>query len=125
MAAGRKIRDEKEARQYLMAAERSGVRVTEWARGHGVDGRSLRAWVINLGRRAVRPQKRVARRLAQVRRSAKALVELVPARPGPGPGVEAAGAARYIVDVAQGRIEFGDDASMATLRQVIEALRSC
>ena len=119
MAARRKIRDENEAQRYLLAAKRSGVSSADWARARGIDGRSLQAWLINLERRASRG--RVVRRPARPRGRGRALVELVPARRGG----DLRTSARYIVDVATGRVEFGDDASMATLRQVIETLRSC
>jgi hypothetical protein len=51
---------------------------------------------------------------------AHALVELVPAATvvAPGPG-------RYVLVVGGARVEFGDDFSVATLRRVLEALRSC
>ena len=47
MAAGRKIDDELEARRCLLAATRAAQTPGEWARGHGIDGRSLHAWKIN------------------------------------------------------------------------------
>ncbi|HEX5098301.1 MAG TPA: hypothetical protein VFV94_02330 [Polyangiaceae bacterium] len=50
--------------------------------------------------------------------AARELVELVPATRGGGAG-------RYVLEVAGARVEFGDDASVATLRRVLEALRSC
>jgi len=51
MPVGRKIEDEREAVRCLRAAEREGVSGGEWARAHGVDGRSLHAWQMNLARR--------------------------------------------------------------------------
>jgi hypothetical protein len=50
------------------------------------------------------------------------LVELVPAAP---PAAQTAGNARYVLDIGGARLEFGDDVSVATLRRVLEALRSC
>ena len=51
----------------------------------------------------------------------RALVELVPiAR-----SVNVVTAGRYVLEVAGARVEFGDDVSVATLRRVLEALRSC
>jgi hypothetical protein len=35
------------------------------------------------------------------------------------------GRGRYVLEVAGARIEFGDDVSIATLRRVLEAVRSC
>jgi transposase-like protein len=48
---GRKIRDELDARRCLEAVAGAGTSPLEWAREHGVDGRSLNAWRVNLGRR--------------------------------------------------------------------------
>ncbi len=46
--AGRKIKDAKDARACLSAAKASGLTNAEWARGEGIDGRSLHAWQMNL-----------------------------------------------------------------------------
>lgn len=75
--AGRKITDEAEARRCLQAAAASGEGRAVWARRHGIDGRSLNAWRMNLDRTGG-----ATRRTADLR-----LVELVAstARP-PGPG---------------------------------------
>jgi len=48
------------------------------------------------------------------------LVELVPTT-----RVQSLGTARYVVDVGVARIEFGEDATVATLQRILEALRSC
>jgi hypothetical protein len=44
----RKIEDEREARRCLKSARAAGLTAGEWAREHGIDGRSLNAWRINL-----------------------------------------------------------------------------
>ena len=54
MSVGRKIEDEREAVQCLRAAEREGMSAGAWARAHGVDGRSLHAWQMNIARRGTR-----------------------------------------------------------------------
>lgn len=118
MPVGRKIEDEREAVRCLRAAEREGVSAGEWARAHGVDGRSLHAWQMNIGRRGSRVRERKARSKPAPR--AHALVELVP-----GPAPTALRAGRYVLEVGGARVEFGDEASAATLRRVLEALRSC
>jgi len=41
--AGRKMRDEREARRCMAAAKSAGMSRTEWARRQGVEGRSLYA----------------------------------------------------------------------------------
>jgi hypothetical protein len=103
----------------LRAAERKGLSAGDWARAHGVDGRSLHAWEMNLARRgATWPTKR---RKASARPKARparhALVELVAA----AAPVQQAG--RYALVIGGARVEFGDDASVTTLRRLLEALR--
>ncbi|HVZ30987.1 MAG TPA: hypothetical protein VG963_01090, partial [Polyangiaceae bacterium] len=79
----RKIRDEEGARACMMAVKASGLSPAAWCRSEGVDGRSLRAWTINLQRGASRARKPV-RSVRPV-----SLIELVP----PGPALPAA---RYV-----------------------------
>jgi hypothetical protein len=74
---------------------------------------------MNLERRSERP--RPKRRKRKTVRTAHALVELVPATPSMATG----GRGRYVLEVAGARLEFGDDVSVATLRRVLEAVRSC
>jgi hypothetical protein len=116
MAAGRKIEDESEARRCLSAARRSGLSAGDWARAQGIDGRSLHAWQMNLGRGG---SSRDRGRKPKAARAMGALVELVPA----APVVSAAGGGRYVLEVGGARVEFGDNVSVATLRRVLEALR--
>ena len=122
MAVGRKIEDEREALRCLRAMERAGLSAGEWGRAHGVDGRSLRAWKINIGRRgAPAPARRRKMRLRS-KAAAPALVELVSTA---APVVPKATAGRYVLEVGGARLKFGDDVSVVTLRRVLEALRSC
>jgi hypothetical protein len=97
----RKIESEREARAFLKAAKSAGVSLKEWARAHGIDGRSLHAWQMNLGR-SRRPR----------------LIELVPSS-------SAIATARYIVKIAETTIEVGDDFREETLVRIVRALRSC
>jgi hypothetical protein len=62
---------------------------------------------------------RIRRRKAKL--TERSLVELVAAPPS----IAAVGGGRYTLEVGGVRVEFGDDASVATLRRVLEALRSC
>lgn len=119
MSIGRKIEDEREAVRCLRAAERRGLSAGEWAKAHGVDGRSLHAWQMNLARRGTSapPRRRKTGRKAP---PAHPLVELVPA-----PTPIAHGAGRYVLAVGGARVEFDDGVSVATLRRVLEVLRSC
>lgn len=118
VAIGRKITDEREARRCLAAAKRAGVSAGEWARARGIDGRSLHAWQMNVERRGTSAGPRRRKRKATTTR---ALVELVPA----AHSVNVFAAGRYVLEVAGARVEFGDDVSVATLRRVLEVLRSC
>jgi hypothetical protein len=120
LSVGRKIDDEREALRCLRAAERKGVSAGEWAREHGVDGRSLHAWQMNIARRGTSAPLRRKKKCAKAKPAARALVELVPAAM---PAVSGLG--RYALVVGGARIEFGDDAAVTTLRRVLEALRSC
>src|SRR5690554_924413 len=111
MSSGRKVADEKEARRCLLKARRGGLSAGEWGRRHGIDGRSLHAWQVNLERRGTKVAPRRRERKAA---SAKAaLVELVPAVRE----VAAAATARYALEVGGARLEFGDDVSAVTLRR--------
>lgn len=104
----RKIEDERDARACLKAAKAARLSAGEWARQHGVDGRSLNAWRMNLSRRGV---KRSAP-------STPRLVELVPASL---PRVEA----RYVVRLAGAEIEVTDTFHEESLVRLVRALRSC
>lgn len=115
----RKIKDEVEARWCLLEAKRGGLSAGEWSRAHGVDGRSLHAWQLALDRRGAGPRTRARKRKGAP--SPHAVVELVPAAAGHNGGTSA----RYVLEVAGTRLEFGDDVSVVTLRRVLEVLRSC
>ena len=104
----RKISGEREARSALRAIARAGITIKEWARKHGVDGRSLHAWEMALARRAQGGKRS---------RRAAALVELVPTRP--------VAAAHYVMRVGDISIEFGDNAHEETLLRLVGLLRAC
>lgn len=120
MSIGRKIEDEREAVRCLRAAERRGLSAGDWARVHGVDGRSLHAWQMNLARRGTTSPVKRRKASSKATPVAHALVELVPALTS-----AAAAPGRYTLFVGGARLEFGDDVSVVTLRRVLEALRSC
>jgi hypothetical protein len=101
----RKIEDEREARRCLKAAKAAGLTPGAWAREHGIDGRSLNAWRLNLA------QGREAHDLPR-------LVELVAAPAARGEG-------RYVVRVGELGVEVGADFDDATLVRLVRALRSC
>ncbi len=125
MASARKITDETEARRCLRAAQLAGLSAGEWARARGIDGRSLNAWRMNLaGRAAPRTSAPRRSRPTPTRPAALALVELVLA-PAPASAKEVGDGSRYVLEVAGARLEFDDHCSVATLRRVLEALRSC
>lgn len=97
----RKIEDEFEARAVLAAAAAAGVSPGEWAREHGVDGRSLDAWRGRLSRGAQR----------------SGLVELVPSAPS--------SSRRVVVRVGDAEVELDGDFDEAALAGVVRALRAC
>jgi len=101
--AKRIITDENEARRQVESAGRAGKTLTEWAREHEIDGRSLRSWPRKLG-------------LTELGRPR--LVELVPR-----PGVQEA--ASYALVIQGLRFEFGEEASASMIQRVVGALRSC
>ena len=109
MSRLRKVTDEAEARACLSALAKSGKTLREWARSRQLDGRSLRAWQLNLSRGATR---------ALAKSTPARLVELVP--------VSAPSALRrYLIRVADVSIELNDDFDAASLRRIVEVLRSC
>lgn len=111
----RKIRDEADARTCIAAVKASKLTARQWARSEGIDGRSLRAWTINLERGAkssklARSQRRLTRPLQ--------LVELIPSTP-------AQSASRYVVRVGAHAVEVDDRFAEATLRRLVAVLGSC
>ena len=116
MASARKIDDETEAGRCLRAAKLAGRSAGEWARAHGIDGRSLNAWKVNLARRGTTAAPRPSKPKAP--RPAHALIELVPRD-----SIDRlAAGGRYVLEVAGARVEFDDHCSVTTLRRVLEAL---
>jgi hypothetical protein len=101
----RKVEDEREARRCLKAAKAAGVTPGAWAREHGIDGRSLNAWRLNLAQ-------------GRETRDVPRLVELVAA-----PSTR--GGARDLVRVGELVVEVGADFDDATLVRLVRALRSC
>ena len=104
--AGRKILDEREARELLDQVTESGTDRATWARSHGVDPRSLNAWRLNLARREGHPARRPLR-----------LVELV-ADTGHHPVVVHVRCGPFVIDVTA---EVDD----RLLSRVLSAVASC
>ena len=106
--AGRKIRDEADARRCLQAVAAAGGDAVRWTRAHGIDARSLRAWQRNLARRGGRQSR------------ALQVVELIAA-----PSPVSRPAARYVLTVCDAHLAFDDACSGETLTRVVRALRAC
>ena len=88
---------------------RQGERRGSEARTHGIDGRSLNAWRVNLSRRGV----------PRTRALAPRLVELVPATlPVPS-------TVRYVLHVNGVELAVGDDFNEVGLRGLVTLLKSC
>ncbi len=107
--AGRKIRDGADARASLAAAAGSELSRAEWARHHGIDGRSLNAWRLNLARRD-----RIRTEPEPVR-----LVELVPIAPLP------CVTARYLVRCGEMEVEVDGGFDDETLARLLHVVASC
>lgn len=107
--AGRKIRDEADALSCWAAAQRAGGDVGGWARAHGVDGRSLNAWRVNLGLGARHERNAITAR--------PQLVELVPKPSSTG--------GRYVVRIADAAVELDDAFREDTLARIVRVLRAC
>jgi len=103
----RKIEDARDARACVKAAKAAGLSLGTWARGHGVDGRSLHAWSVNLARSS--PPSAISK---------AGLIELVPT-------AVAQVAVRYVVRVGDVAIEVGDDFLDETLARAVRVLRAC
>jgi hypothetical protein len=111
----RKIRDEADARSCLAAAKSSGLTRAAWCRASGVDGRSLRAWAMNLARRKTAGHRGSKAGTAIARRVE--LVELIAA-----PHAPVRTTPRYTVRVGKLGIEIGDDFDAGTIRRLVAAL---
>lgn len=108
--AGRRIFSEQEARRCLAAARSARGGLAEWARSHGIDGRSLNAWRVNLARRGI----------PRIRALAPRMVELVPiAAPA------TAARAPYVLHVGGVELEVGADFDAESLRRLVGLLKSC
>lgn len=107
--AGRKIFSEQDARRCLAAARSSRAGLAAWARAHGIDGRSLNAWRVNLKSRGVPRPRTVGPKL----------VELVPAT------TPAAARAPYVLHVRGVELEVVDDFDEQSLRRLLGLLKSC
>jgi len=103
----RKIWGERDARACVKAAKAAGLSLGAWARRHGVDGRSLHAWSVNLARTSP----------SAVAITKPTLIELVPP--------PAMRAARYVVRIGDVAIEVDDDFTDETLARVVRVLRAC
>ena len=111
----RKIRDEADARTCLTAAKASGLTRAAWCRASGVDGRSLRAWSMNLARR--KPGVHRGRKTATAIAKRVELVELIATTPAPLRITP-----RYTVRVGKVGIEVSDDFDAGALRRLVAAL---
>jgi hypothetical protein len=107
--AGRKVRNEQDARRCLTAVKASGRELGDWAREHGVDGRSLNLWRVNLKRRGVFRA-----------RTSPRLVELVVARPA-----VVVPQAPFVLRVGGVELELGEQFDEASLRRLVGVLKSC
>ncbi len=112
--AGRKIRDGQDARRCMAAAKAGGLSRGEWARQHGIDGRSLFAWGKNLERG---DKTRIAKKPGRTRKKRGGLVELIAdARPAES---------RYVIRSGQLAVEVDDNFEEATLARLLKVIATC
>lgn len=109
--AGRKVFNEQDARRCLSAVKASRRELGAWAKEHGVDGRSLNLWRVNLARRGV----------LRVRATAPKLVELVVAPAA----VVVDRRAPFVLRVGDVELEVGDNFDETSLRRLVGVLKSC
>lgn len=105
----RKVRDGDDAHELLRALSRSGLSRTEFCRRHGIDGRSLHCWELNLGRRHGHADSAEAPALR--------LLEVTVARPRPS--------ASYRVHVGDLVVEVDDGFVDNTLARLVAVLATC
>lgn len=112
--AGRKIRDERDARRCMAKADAAGGSRAEWARSHGIDGRSLYAWGKNLekGDKTRARKKTVGRR-----KKHDGLVELVA-------GTSRAGG-RYVIRRGEFAIEVDGHFDEETVVRLLTIVAAC
>ncbi len=109
--AGRKVFNEQDARRCLAAVAAWRGELGPWARAHGVDGRSLNLWRLNLKRR----------HLERPRAAAPRLVELVVA---PTPPVAVTRAA-FLVRIGAVEVQVPERFDEAAFRRLVAVLKSC
>ncbi len=107
--AGRRIFNEQDARRCLAAVKSSPNDLAAWARAHGIDGRSLNVWRVNLARRGG----------PRLRAVGPKLIELVPAAP------VVDHRASYLLRVRGVELEVGSNLDEQSLRRIVGLLKSC
>ena len=109
--AGRRIFSEQDARRCLAAVKASRRELATWAYEHGVDGRSLNAWRVNLeGRGGTRKRRRSPAQRVR-------LVELIEAPPKISTG--------FLLRVSGVEFEVGEAFEEQALGRLIRLLKSC
>ncbi len=98
----------------MAAAKAAGVGRGEWARQHGIDGRSLFAWGKNLDRG---DKTRAAKKPGRKRKKRGGLVELIA-------GTSRAGS-RYLIRCGQIGIEVDEHFDEATLARLLRVIAAC
>lgn len=105
----RKVRNQRDATELLRELEASGQDLASFCFTHGIDGRSLRCWRMNQGRRLPAP--------ASTRPPALRLVEVTAAPPRP--------AGSYRVRVGDIVVEVDDNFREDTLGRLLHVVRAC
>ncbi len=101
----RKIQDSADARTCLAAATVSGLLPRDWARDHGIDGRSLYWWRLRLAAESPVPPR---------------MVELVPTTADASPSGD-----RYLVHLGEFTVEVDARFDEQVLARVLRAVLAC
>ena len=108
--AGRKIRDERDARRCIAAAQAAGLDRSKWARQHGIDGRSLFGW----SRKLKHGDK--SRKIKNGKQR-NGLVELVPS--------SSSAEGRYVIRCGKLAVELDEHFDEATLARLLRVIAAC
>lgn len=106
MAKRRKLRNEQDAKRCVAARKASGLSRREWAKQHGVDGRTLYAW-----------EKKFDSAPPEQRGTLAGLVELLPASP--------AQESRYVVQCGRFAVEVDEHFDEETLGRLLKVVSAC
>ena len=120
--AGRKIRDEKDARRCMAKAKAADLRYAVWAKLNGIDGHSLFAWAKNLEkddqtRERKEHKRRPAEKATEKPLGEQTMVQLITSSP--------LSEARYAIRCGHDVVEVDSTFDGATLTRLLDVVSKC